>query len=84
VTLVIYGKPGCCLCEKAEQVAARLRREFSFEIRLADITRDPVLRTRYREAIPVVALDGVEIARGQVTIAGLRAALDRASRLAGE
>lgn len=80
MTLVIYGKPGCCLCEKAEQVAARLRREFSFEMRLADITRDPDLHARYREAIPVVALDGVEIARGQVTIAGLRAALDRASR----
>jgi len=78
--LIIYGKPDCCLCEKAEQVAVRLRREFSFEIRLADITCDTALHHRYSEAILVVVLAGGKIARGQVTISGLRAALARVSR----
>ena len=77
--LVIYGRPGCCLCEKAEQIAAHLRREFVFTLSVADITDDAELLARYRELIPVVTLDGVEIARGGLGIASLRAVLRQAA-----
>jgi len=80
VRLVIYGKADCCLCDKARQVVAHLRREFAFEVDHADITADPDLYARYREAIPVVVLDGVEVARGIVTITDVRAALTAAAR----
>jgi len=79
VRLVVYGRPGCCLCEKAEDIARRLEREYAFETEVVDITGDPVLYARYREVIPVVTLDGTEIARGRVGFAGMRGALARAA-----
>jgi glutaredoxin len=81
MTVVIYGKADCSLCEKARAVLAHLRREFGYEIEYVDITRDPALFARYRETIPVVVLDGREIARLRVTIPGVRAALSAAPGL---
>jgi hypothetical protein len=84
VTLRVYGKPGCCLCDKALQVAERLRRQFGYEIEHVDITGDAELTARYGTVIPVVTLDGVEIARSRVTLSGMRDALaTTASRPSG-
>ncbi len=73
--VVVYGKPHCALCDKALAVLAHLQPEFGYRIDYRDITADPALTARYRETIPVVAVDGVEIARGRVTIPAVRAAL---------
>ncbi len=75
--VVVYGKPDCSLCEKAIAILERLRREFGFRIEHVDITKDPGLFNRYRERIPVVVLDGQEVAWGIVTIPALRSALGR-------
>lgn len=75
MTIVAYGKPECSLCDKARAVVERLQPEFGYRIETADITRDAALFVRYREAIPIVVLDGREIARGRVTIPAMRAAL---------
>lgn len=80
MTVVVYGKADCSLCEKARAVMAHLRPEFGYDLDYIDITRDPALFARYREAIPVVVLDGREIARLRVTIPGVRAALSAALR----
>jgi hypothetical protein len=59
MTLVtLYGKPGCCLCDEARDALGALRERYPFELEEVDITRDPVLENRYRELIPVVAVDG--------------------------
>jgi glutaredoxin len=80
MTVVVYGKSECSLCEKALAVLAHLQREFGYRVDYVDITVDPGLAALYREAIPVVAVDGVEIARGRVTIPALRAALSAVPR----
>jgi len=80
VRLAIYGKAGCCLCDNAEEVVRYLRREYTFEMERVDITHDLGLYDRYREAIPVLTLDGVEIARGRVAIAAVRTAFVKAAR----
>ena len=80
MTVVVYGKPECLLCEKAVAILERLQREFDFRIDHVDITMDPELLRRYRERIPVVVLDGQEVAWGIVTIPALRSALIRLSR----
>jgi len=38
-----------------------VRAERPFELEEVDITRDPELEHRYRERIPVVAIDGHEV-----------------------
>ena len=80
MTVVVFGKPDCSLCAKAIAILERLQREFDFHIDYVDITRDPGLFSRYCERIPVVVLDGQEVAWGIVTTPVLRAALIRLSR----
>jgi glutaredoxin len=57
MTLVLYGRPGCHLCDQARDVLERVGHPFA-EV---DIERDDVLLRRYLERIPVVALDGEEL-----------------------
>jgi glutaredoxin len=57
MTLVLYGRPGCHLCDQARGVLERVGHPFE-EV---DIERDDVLLRRYLERIPVVALDGEEL-----------------------
>lgn len=78
--VVVYGKPACSLCDKATAILERLRREFDYRIEHVDITGDPELFARYRDRIPVVVLDGQEIATGIVTTPALRSVLSRLPR----
>jgi glutaredoxin len=57
--VTIYSKPGCHLCDRAKEVVERCRVEYE----VIDITNDPALIQRYGNDIPVVLLDGQEIAR---------------------
>jgi glutaredoxin len=57
VSLVLYGRPGCHLCDEARTVLQRIGHPFE-EI---DIEADDALLKRYLERIPVVALDGEEL-----------------------
>jgi glutaredoxin len=57
VSLVLYGRPGCHLCDEARTVLQRIGHPFE-EI---DIEADDALLKRYLERIPVVALDGQEL-----------------------
>jgi glutaredoxin len=58
--VTLYGKPGCHLCEEAHAVVTAVRERRPFDLEEVDITRDPALEARYRERIPVVAIDGRE------------------------
>jgi len=58
--VTLYGKPGCCLCDEARAVVARVRATHPFVLEEVDITFDPVLERRYRERIPVLVVDGEE------------------------
>ena len=58
--VTLYGKAGCHLCDEAREVVEAVRAERGFELEQIDITRDPELEARYRERIPVVAINGEE------------------------
>jgi glutaredoxin len=73
--VVLYGKPGCHLCEIAHQLLLGLEREFDLAIEEIDITRNDALLTRYRETIPVVVIDGRTTLAAPIRTADLRAAL---------
>jgi glutaredoxin len=60
-TVVLYGRPGCHLCDDARAVLQRLRAEVPFVLEERDIERDDALHRAYLERIPVVALDGEEL-----------------------
>jgi glutaredoxin len=78
VSLVLYGRPGCHLCDEARAVLERIGHPFE-EV---DIEADDRLLARYLERIPVIALDGAELYDFFVDEVELRARLDARVRRA--
>jgi glutaredoxin len=66
VTVTLYSKPGCHLCEDVRDVLAELAGEHRFAIEERNIELDATLLIAYRYEIPVVLVDGQEIARGRI------------------
>jgi glutaredoxin len=60
VDVVLYGRPGCHLCDEARGAIAEIAAGGPWDVRLreVDIERDDDLFRRYLERIPVVAVDG--------------------------
>ena len=59
--VTIMSKPGCHLCEQAVEVVQRIvGSHVAVIIEEVDITQDLDLLEKYRDAIPVVLVDGVE------------------------
>ena len=78
-TVTVYTRERCGLCRQAEAVVARVARGRAV-VQLVDIDTDPDLVARYTVRVPVVAVDGVEVAEYAVDAEGLRAALRAAER----
>jgi glutaredoxin len=75
-TVVLYGKPGCHLCDEAREALASVRAERPFELQEVDVSLDPALQRDYGERIPVVAVDGEELFEYYVDAPALRRRLD--------
>lgn len=73
--VVLYGRPGCHLCEDARVLLERVRAELPFELIERDIERDQELLRRFLERIPVVTLNGEELFELFVDEQALRAHL---------
>jgi glutaredoxin len=58
--VILYGRPGCHLCDEARAVLERVRAEHPFSLHERDIERDEALLRVYLERIPVVTIDGEE------------------------
>ena len=71
----LYVKPGCHLCEQAEELLEELSGECPLAIEQIDIMTDVDLFERYRYEIPVVAVQGGGSVGGRVTLEDLRRVL---------
>jgi glutaredoxin len=58
VQVVVYGAPGCHLCDEAKAVLRTERERLAFDLVEVDISGDPELEAAYREEIPVVTVAG--------------------------
>lgn len=54
VRLTLYYREGCHLCETMLQALRGLQPRLGFEMRPVDIDREPGLRQRYDEWVPVL------------------------------
>jgi glutaredoxin len=66
VTITLYSKAGCHLCDQVREYLEDLAADHAVEIQEIDIRRDPALFERYRYRIPVVAVNGVERLEGRI------------------
>jgi glutaredoxin len=71
---VLLSRNECSLCEEAARGLRRMGVDFS----ILDVDEHPDLLARYNEAVPVLMLDGVELARAPLGDMKLRTALARA------
>ena len=60
--VVLYTRPGCCLCDDARDALLRVASGHpgAFVLRELDIESSAELHRRYLERIPVVTIDGEE------------------------
>jgi len=75
--LTLYGKPGCHLCDDARAAVERVTARREIPLEQVDISRDPVLYTRYGERIPVLEMDGETVFEFFVDEVVLEQRLDR-------
>ncbi len=73
--VVLYGKPGCHLCDDARAVVAQVCAELGESYDEVSILDDPALQERFGEEIPVTMVDGRQISFWRVDADRLRAAL---------
>lgn len=59
-TVTLIGKPGCHLCDVAQEVIERVCAETGASWEKKDITQDEELYRKYWEQIPVVLVDGAQ------------------------
>jgi glutaredoxin len=65
--VTLYSRPGCHLCEDAEHILRTLLPGAGYHLEVVDIESDDALLRRYMLEIPVVAVDGQEVARAPLS-----------------
>jgi glutaredoxin len=76
VEVVVYTRQGCGLCRTAEDLVAAEAR--GARVRHVDVDASDDLQRRYGVRVPVVTVDGDEVAELQVAPGAVRRAVRRA------
>ena len=77
--VIIYSRPGCHLCDEAKQVIAAAGCADDYTLTEIDIETDQDLLRRYKNDIPVITINGVEMFRHRLTVEQFRSAIARHS-----
>ena len=73
--LTLYTRADCHLCERMKAVVGDVGAELPLEVEEIDVDLVPALVDRYGREVPVLMVDGVEVARHRVTAEALKAVL---------
>ena len=77
ITVTLYSKPGCHLCDDMKAIVQRVTRAANVPVTIEeiDISTDPDLEARYGLEIPVLMLQGKKIAKFRIEEKALMRAL---------
>ncbi len=73
--VTLYRKPGCGLCDQAEAMLGRIGKRMPIRLTTVDIDSNDALQRRYFLEIPVVTVEGEEVARAPISERTLEASL---------
>jgi glutaredoxin len=73
--LTLYTRQGCHLCEQARSIIDDLVAGTGHVVEVIDVDDDPAVHERHAVRVPVVEVDGREVAQYQVDATALRLAL---------
>ncbi|MFN2511632.1 MAG: glutaredoxin family protein [Pyrinomonadaceae bacterium] len=65
--VIIYSRPGCHLCEEAKEAMRAAGCPAEYTLDEVNIENDPELLNRYKDDIPVITFNGVEVFRHRVS-----------------
>jgi len=82
LTLTLYHRRGCHLCDDMRDALREFRHELAFELRMVDIDGTPELASRYGTLVPVLSLGNRDICHYFLDLPALKSALAQA-RVAG-
>jgi hypothetical protein len=77
VSLILYTRRGCHLCEDFEQELRRLQAEAPFDIEIRDVDARPEWRTAFNGLVPLLLAGSEEISRYFLDVERLRGHLGR-------
>jgi glutaredoxin len=77
--ITLYTRPGCHLCDEAKAAMAPVISQFGAKLNEVDIDRDPLLRERYTNDVPVVFVGSRFFARHGIDAGQFRRELERAA-----
>jgi len=66
LTIVLYSRPGCHLCDDAAALLVDRQRLHGFTLTHVNVDTQPELASRYGACVPVVTMDGAVRFRGRV------------------
>jgi glutaredoxin len=69
LTVTLYTRPGCHLCEQAHEILRTAARGLDVQLRLVNIDDDLALAQRYGERVPVAAINGIDVLEWPFTLA---------------
>jgi glutathione S-transferase len=72
---ILYGRPGCHLCEEMAEGLDHLRKGMNFTYEIVDVDGDPALAARYGKRIPVLVSDGRELCEYVLDSSAIREAV---------
>ena len=58
IEVVVYSKPGCCLCDEVKTQLAKLKQSNPFDWIEVNILEDSWAFEQFKEEIPVVFING--------------------------
>ena len=67
MTVTLYTRRGCHLCDDARAVIGSARRRAPFDYEELDIDQDPALRELYDHEVPVIAINGKKAFKYRLT-----------------
>lgn len=76
VTLVLYSRTHCHLCEDMHLQLEELQAEYGFELVVRDVDTDPDWASAYGDEVPLLFAEDVEICRYFLDLERLKAQLD--------
>ena len=77
ISVVLYGKAECGLCDEMKAIVDEVRRDVPFALEVVDITRDAALLETYGLDVPVLTIDGRKAFKHRLDAAALRRRLAR-------
>lgn len=66
ITLTLYSRPGCHLCDEMKAVVQRVAQRIPLTLEEIDISTDASLERRYGFEIPVLLVDGRKTAKYRI------------------